>query len=83
MNVLTDRSKRPVSVLSEALRKKIFESCQYFRASCYYSDGRTGNGVDAEKNSGASRVQIVPIGVYLYKLRVNEFAQTRKMTFMK
>ncbi len=27
--------------------------------------------------------QVVPSGVYLYKLRVNEFAQTRKMTFMK
>jgi hypothetical protein len=29
------------------------------------------------------RGQIVPSGVYLYKLRVNGFAQTRKMTFMK
>jgi len=29
------------------------------------------------------RGQILPSGVYLYKLRVNGFAQTRKMTFMK
>ncbi|MCI0553752.1 MAG: T9SS type A sorting domain-containing protein [Anaerolineae bacterium] len=29
------------------------------------------------------RGQVVPSGVYLYKLRVNGFAQTRKMTFMK
>jgi hypothetical protein len=29
------------------------------------------------------RGQTVPSGVYLYKLRVNGFAQTRKMTFMK
>ena len=29
------------------------------------------------------RSQLVPSGVYLYKLRVNGFAQTRKMTFMK
>jgi len=29
------------------------------------------------------RGQIVPSGVYLYKLRVNGFAQTRKMTLMK
>ncbi len=29
------------------------------------------------------RGQIMPSGVYLYKLRVNGFAQTRKMTFMK
>ncbi len=29
------------------------------------------------------RDQIVPSGVYLYKLRVNGFAQTRKMIFMK
>jgi flagellar hook assembly protein FlgD len=27
--------------------------------------------------------QIVPSGVYLYKLRVNGFEETRKMTFMK
>jgi flagellar hook assembly protein FlgD len=29
------------------------------------------------------RGQLVPSGVYLYKLRVNGFVQTRKMTFMK
>jgi flagellar hook assembly protein FlgD len=29
------------------------------------------------------RGQIVPSGVYLYKLRVNGFAQTRKMIFIK
>jgi flagellar hook assembly protein FlgD len=29
------------------------------------------------------RGQIVPSGVYLYKLRVNGFGQTRKMIFMK
>jgi PKD repeat protein len=27
--------------------------------------------------------QVLPSGIYLYKLRVNGFAQTRKMTFMK
>jgi flagellar hook assembly protein FlgD len=36
----------------------------------------TWNGRD---NAG----QIVPSGVYLYKLRVNGFEETRKMTFMK
>ncbi|MGH7456375.1 MAG: FlgD immunoglobulin-like domain containing protein, partial [bacterium] len=36
----------------------------------------TWNGRD---NSG----KIVPSGIYLYKLRVNGFEQTRKMTFMK
>ncbi len=34
---------------------------------------------DGKDNAG----QIMPSGVYLYKLRVNSFAQTRKMTFMK
>jgi hypothetical protein len=36
----------------------------------------TWNGRD---NSG----KVVPSGVYLYKLRVNGFEETRKMTFMK
>jgi hypothetical protein len=34
---------------------------------------------DGKDNTG----QVMPSGVYLYKLRVNGFAQTRKMTFMK
>jgi hypothetical protein len=41
--------------------------------------GRYTINWDGKDNAG----QILPSDVYLYKLRVNGFAQTRKMTFMK
>jgi flagellar hook assembly protein FlgD len=34
-------------------------------------------------NGRDSRGEMVPSGVYVYKLRVNGFEETRKMTFMK
>ncbi|NUM74433.1 hypothetical protein HUU40_08740, partial [candidate division KSB1 bacterium] len=34
---------------------------------------------DGKDNSGQS----VPSGIYLYRLRVNDFVQTRKMSFVK
>jgi hypothetical protein len=44
-----------------------------------YASGKYAITWDGKDNSG----QILPSGVYLYKLRVNGFAQTRKMIFMK
>jgi hypothetical protein len=47
-------------------------------------NGQMNTGFHAVNWDGRDeRGQIVPSGVYLYKLRVNGFAQTRKMTFMK
>jgi hypothetical protein len=47
-------------------------------------NGQMNTGFHAVNWDGKDkRGQIVPSGVYLYKLRVNGFAQTRKMTFMK
>ncbi len=48
-------------------------------ASGNYASGKYAITWDGKDESG----QIVPSGVYLYKLRVNGFVQTRKMTFMK
>jgi hypothetical protein len=48
-------------------------------ASGNYASGKYAITWDGKDERG----QIVPSGVYLYKLRVNGFAQTRKMTFMK
>jgi hypothetical protein len=48
-------------------------------ASGNYASGKYAITWDGKDERG----QIVPSGVYLYKLRVNGFAQTRKMIFMK